>query len=166
MRATPTANITLGAAAETAGIATRTVEAATAEELEERVEALRLEFAALNEGQANWQLTHIALAGVGDGHKFLFSTIWGDADVVQDVASGLSPNPGLPAARMFFYDGSTPAALSAARNAVQQDKVATMFDAPLSASTVTLTQTLLAGASAGKRIMGGVLAFAEGAGPS
>lgn len=117
-------------------------------------------FAQINNSGAqdtDWSLSHLDLAGAGDGHTFSLNTTWVKADQVS--APDLSVDNALNPSRFqaFFFMAAQATALAAARQGAQR-RLAALFDAPVNASQVAEAQTVFSGAEQGTRVMGGVVA--------
>lgn len=142
------------AAALESGVFRLSIQAATAESMQQQFDEMQANFAALNEGGAAWLLTHLELGGGGDGHTFMFTATWAD-DSNGDVAVSAGGDPDLTADahfRVYFYLASQADALQAARDQVDE-LVAARFDEG-GVQDVVITQTLLAGSPQGTRFMG------------
>ena len=94
----------------------------------------------------NWTLTHVDLAGGGDGHTFVCTLGFATAEVGSGGAPPANTN-------MFFDLASEASALAVARSTVDPP-IAVLFSAPTSADRVDVVQTLMAGAAKGTRFMG------------
>ncbi len=117
-------------------------------------------FASINNTGAqdtDWRLTHLDLAGAGDGHTFALNTTWAKSDQVSApdlvVDNGLNPSR----FQAFFFMAAQATALAAARQGAQR-RLADLFEDPVNASQVAEAQTVFSGAEQGTRVMGGVVA--------
>jgi hypothetical protein len=97
----------------------------------------------------DWALTHVDLAGGGDGHTFVCTLGFATAEIGSGGAPPENTN-------LFFYMASEASALAVARTTVNP-QIAALFSAPISADRVDVDQTLMAGAAKGTRFMGCVL---------
>jgi len=136
----------VGAAVQT--VVTRFLQATQADDMAEAFEALANEMIL-----AGLSLSHIDLAGGGDGHTFVLHTQWakklGENVVFVD---GGAPS----IIRLFFYQAAQASALAAARARVQS-LIAARFLEPGGVETVIEVDTYLAGAQMGTRYMGAVM---------
>jgi len=152
--------VTFGSAAAALGASTESsfIESADPVDMETKVAALIASYAARNTEapQTNaWVMTHLHLAGGGDGHTFVLATEWANpSEATNPVsATGISPT----AVALFFFMAATQASLPQYRT-LAQERLSTLFDAPVSALTVTERQTIWSGASQGTPFMGAVVA--------
>jgi hypothetical protein len=154
MRSISTSDIVYTTAGEVtgAGSQTREVQAADPVIMQAGVAAVLAELSG-----ANWVLTHIDLAGGGDGHTFVCTMEFADTVAVAG-STGLVVDP--LTLGIFFYMAAQSEALVAARNAVRP-AIAALFSPPISATQVDIVQTLVAGASKGTRFMGGLVCQIE-----
>jgi hypothetical protein len=133
----------------------RFIQAADPETLQRLFEQQVAEFAAKSTADLNWGITHIDLAGAGDGHVFTLSTLWWeDGQAGSPEVDGAAPPSGVGSIKMFFFMASQAEALAAARKAIQS-QIAARFDEP-NVDEVIEGQTLFAGAQQGTRFMGAV----------
>ena len=128
-------------------VLTRFTESADAADMQERFALLQAE---MEDG--GYFLSHIDLAGGGDGHTFVLHTQW----AIPQGAGITFTNGGNPGNfALFFYQAAQAAALAAAR-AVAQAAVAARFTEP-DVATVLEVDTYLSGAQMGTRYMGAVM---------
>ena len=129
-------------------VLTRFTQSAQADDLQEAFEDVVVEMIA-----GGYFLSHIDLAGGGDGHTFILHTQWaipGGAGIT--FGNGGNPN----IFRLFLYQAAQAAALAIARTAAQQ-LVAARFLEPGGVDTVIEVDTYLAGGQMGTPFMGGVM---------
>jgi hypothetical protein len=124
---------------------TRVIESADPEDMETQVAGVIAEFAARTDPA--WSITHLDLAGGGDGHAFVCVMEF----EATDLALGLDTTK---VAAIVFYMASQRDALLTAR----LDAQARLVPALSQTGIVTEIQTGLAGTSKGTRFMGFVLA--------
>ena len=136
------------------------IQAADPETMERLFTQQRNEFARINNTppqDTDWELSHLDLAGAGDGHTFVLNTTWvkSDETTAPDLFVRNAMNPSRLA--IVFFMAAQAEALAAARQGAQR-KLADLFDPPVNATQVAEIQTVLSGAEQGTRVMGGVLA--------
>jgi len=128
-------------------VITRFVQSAQADDLEAAFQEVIDEMIA-----GSYFLSHIDLAGGGDGHTFMLHTQWA---IVQGAGVTFSSGGNPSVFRLFLYQAAQAAALGLARAAAQA-RVAARFTEP-DVDTVSEVDTYLAGAQMGTRFMGGVM---------
>lgn len=143
MRSLSSSIATFGSASDLSDVDTVFIQSANPVDMQTQVAA-----AIAAHPNANWVLSHVDLAGGGDGHTFVCTLVFADAL----IGSGMPPD----STRAFFFMASEASELAVARETVDP-QISALFDAPISASSVSLFQTLAAGAAKGTRFMGCVL---------
>jgi len=140
MRSISTSIATFASASDIPSFETEFIESADPADMQARVAA-----ALAARSGSQWALAYVDLAGGGDGHTFVCTL--GFAGAL--IGDGTNPET----TRAYFFLASEPSALAQARSSVDA-QIATLFSAPISASSVALIQTLSAGAAKGTRFMG------------
>jgi len=126
-------------------VITRFLESADAASLEEQFETLQSGLVA-----GGYFLSHIDLAGGGDGHTFVLHTQWAIPGGAVTFANGGDPSNFV----LFLYQAAQAAALAVAKAACQA-RIAELFTAQV--ATLIEVDTYLAGAQMGTRYMGGIM---------